>query len=332
MLMKTTVYCPVCHKTVIFSMQSKEQVGVVKGIEYIYMANIAHCDTCGEELDVFNDENLKALYDVYREAHKLISLERIQKIPVMYGIGKRALSLLLGWGELTFSRYYDGYLPTKQYSDVLQMLYDNPLHFRAILEESKNSINKAAYQKSRLAIQKLLSVDPAPIMKVAGYLQQKKNDLSSYRLQKLLYYIQGVSATFRPEPIFLDPCEAWENGPVYREVFHKFRNNAIDDILGDLLTDDEKESINCVLECFGRYDGDTLVLFTHNETPWLKARSNLPADAPSNNIIPLESIVEYFSKVRDDYKMTSIMDMKQYAQHMFQHVTCSFPSVAKNST
>ena len=317
---KNVVYCPNCHKTVAFTAQREELIGTIKGAEYLYSAMVARCVHCDEELDVFNDKNLKSLYDAYREAHGIISLERIREIPAMYGIGKRTLSILLGWGELTFTRYYNGYLPTKQYSDVLHKIYDNPSHFRAILEEGKNSMNEAAYRKSKIAIQKLLSIDSSPIMKAAGYLQQAKKDLSSFRLQKLLYYIQGVSASFGHEPLFLDLCEAWANGPVYKEVFQKYRSNEIDDILGDLLSDSEREIIDCVLECFGRYDGDTLVLFTHMEAPWLETRGDLPADAPSDRIIPLESIISYFIKVRDDYKMNTLMDMKHYAQDMFQRL------------
>ena len=320
--MKTTnvIYCPECHKSVAFIMKTEERFGIIKGVKYPYSAKIARCEYCNEELDAYNDENLKSLYDMYRNKHDLISLEKIREIPMMYGIGKRAFSMLLGWGELTFTRYFDGYLPTKQYSDILQKLYDDPSGYRTLLEEGKNSINDVAYRKSRHAIQKLLSIDSVPIMKVAGYIQQAKKDLSSFRLQKLLYYVQGVSSSFMPGPLFLDPCEAWENGPVYREVFQKFRSNTIDDVLGDLLADDERDLVDSVLTCFGRYDGDTLVLFTHNEPPWLDARGDLPADAPSEKIIPLESIIRYFAKVKNDYHMTSSMDMERYARDMFQRV------------
>ena len=317
---KNVAYCPNCHKTVAFVTQKVDLLGTIKDIEYLYPAMVARCVHCNEELDVFNDENLKSLYDAYRKAHSIVSLERIREIPGMYGIGKRTLSTLLGWGELTFTRYYNGYLPTKQYSDVLQKIYDNPLLFRDLLEEGKNTMNAAAYRKSRLAIQKLLAIDPSPIMKAAGYLQQAKKDLSSFRLQKLLYYIQGISASFEPEPLFLDPCEAWANGPVYKEVFLKYRSNEIDDMLGDLLSDNEREMIDCILECFGHYDGDTLVLFTHRETPWLEARGDLPADAPSDRIIPLESITRYFKRIKNDYNMNTMMDMKRYAQDMFQRI------------
>jgi uncharacterized phage-associated protein len=234
----------------------------------------------------------------------------------MYNIGKRVLSSLLGWGEHTFTRYYEGYLPTKEYSDTLKKLYDSPAEYRKILEEGRSDLSEVAYNKSKLAVQKLLSVDPTTIMKTAGYLKQKKEDLSSYRLQKLVYYTQALSLVFKPEPLFADLPEAWANGPAYPEVYYKNRDRLIDNSLGDLLTDEDREIVDCVLECFGRFDGDTLVEITHREEPWIKARGDLPPDAPSNEIIPLESINEYFSKVKAKNNMKSMMDMKKYAQDM----------------
>ena len=62
-------------------------------------------------------------------------------------------------------------------------------------------------------------------------------------------------------------------------MFYKYKNDSIDKMLGDLLNADERETIDDVLECFGLYDGDTLVLFTHNETPWIETRGDLPPDA-----------------------------------------------------
>ena len=317
---KATVFCYECLEDVYFVAQREERIGTLKGGKYPYMRMVARCPHCNEELDVYNDENLSILYDAYREVHNLISLEKIREIPVLYGIGKRVLSSLLGWGEITFTRYYDGYLPTKQYSDVLKKLYDDPSYYRAVLEDGKHAINEVAYSKSVLALQKLLTADPTPIMKVAGYLHQKKTDLTSFRLQKLLYYNQGISGAFNPEPLFHDLCQAWVAGPVYRDMFYKFKNNSIDPTLGDLLSADERETIDSVLDCFGRYDGDTLVLFTHNETPWIEARGDLPPDAHSDKIIPIESIVKYFSKVKDEYGMASITDMKQYVQDMLRRI------------
>ena len=64
----------------------------------------------------FNEKNnLKNLYNEFRKQNNIISLEHILEIPKKYNIGKRSLSLLLGWGGQTFIRYCDGDMPTKQY-------------------------------------------------------------------------------------------------------------------------------------------------------------------------------------------------------------------------
>ena len=326
------VFCYKCLEDVDFVTHREERTGTIKSEKYPYMRIVARCIHCSEELDVYNDENLKILYDVYRESHDLISLEKIREIPEMFNVGKRVLSSLLGWGEHTFTRYYDGYIPTKHYSDVLKKLYDNPSQFRIVLEEGKQSLSEVAYRKSTLALQKLLVAEPTPIMNAAAYVRSKKNDLSSFRLQKLLYYIQGVSTAFMPSPLFYDLCEAWANGPVYREVYYKNRDNAIDESFSDLLSDDEKEIIDCVLECFGRYDGDTLVMFTHSETPWIEVRGDLPPDAPSDRAIPLELIRKFFVGVRERYSMMSVYDIRLYAQDMFKTVASAKNIAATRNT
>jgi uncharacterized phage-associated protein len=241
----------------------------------------------------------------------------------MYSIGKRKLSTLLGWGELTFTRYYDGYLPTKQYSEILKKLYDDPTFYYSVLEAGKGFIQESTYKKSKLKLQELLAVEPTPIMNIASYLRKTKNDLSSYRLQKLLYYVQGVSSAFKSKPLFLDSCEAWANGPVYKDVYYKYREKRIDDTFSELLYADEKAFVDCVVAIFGRYDGDTLVDFTHNETPWIEARGTLPPNEPSNNIITLDSIVKYFAEIRKKYEMNTASDMKMYARDMLEKLQAS---------
>lgn len=111
----------------------------LKDKKYSYIGKKATCVDCGSEIYVaeVNDFNLKSLYDVYRQENNIISLEMILDIPKKYSIGKRPLSLLLGWGESTFSRYCDGDMPTKQYSETLKKIYDEPAYYLDILEKIK---------------------------------------------------------------------------------------------------------------------------------------------------------------------------------------------------
>ncbi len=109
------VFCYECRDDVSYNLQSINLIGKLKGIKYEYVGKVAYCDECGLEVYIpdVEDFNLKALYDVYREANDIISLEKIKEIPSKYDIGKRPLSLLLNWGENTFSRFVNGDMPSK---------------------------------------------------------------------------------------------------------------------------------------------------------------------------------------------------------------------------
>lgn len=148
------------------------------------------------------DYNLKALYDVYRTANGIIPLEHIMAIPEKYAIGKRPLSLLLGWGEQTFSRYYDGDIPTKQYSDMLTRLYRPCILFRNIRSREKTALNPLPLmKKSRKTVDTLLGrgLDTANESKISiaiRYLLNRCEDITPLALQKALYYIQGFYNAF----------------------------------------------------------------------------------------------------------------------------------------
>ena len=123
-MLERKVYCEECRNDVNFCIANVQMEGMIKGEKYSYLGNKAYCVDCNSELYIeeVHDYNLRALYDVYRRKKGIVSIETILAIPEKYAIGKRPLSLLLGWGEQTFSRYCDGDLPTKQYSEILQNL------------------------------------------------------------------------------------------------------------------------------------------------------------------------------------------------------------------
>ncbi len=167
--------------------------GTLKGEEYEFVGNKVTCDECSNEVYVaeIEDENLKALYDAYRQKNGIISLEKILEIPQKYNIGKRPLSLLLGWGEMTFTRYCDGDMPTKQYSDVLQRIYDKPDFYLSLLEENKRNLkSQIAYKKSKRTTLEVIGVKEtvsSKIDEVINYLLVRCEDITPLALQKALY-------------------------------------------------------------------------------------------------------------------------------------------------
>ena len=50
------------------------------------------------------------------------------------------------------------------------------------------------------------------------------NTIDNLKLNKLLYYTQGISMAYLHRPMFSDEIQAWEYGPVVPEVYHKFKH------------------------------------------------------------------------------------------------------------
>lgn len=323
------VFCEECRNDVDYVVSTTSMTGSIREKEYSYIGKEAHCAECGSHIFVpeISDANLRTLYDVYRQANGIIALDQIREIPVKYAIGKRPLSLLLGWGEQTFSRYYDGDMPTKQYSDILVRIYNEPLFYSELLESNKGQLKSTlAYEKSRRAVDALLSPDvPAnsKISLVIQYLLNQCEDITPLALQKALYYIQGFYYAFYQAFLFTEDCQAWIHGPVYRDIYFRYKDYRFDpiekaeDFDPNVFSSGEKAIYDSVIDNLCCYSGKVLERFTHSETPWLTTRGDLPITAPSDRIIDKEFIGNYFSTVKAKYNMLSPGDIREYAQAMF---------------
>ncbi|MDE7313867.1 MAG: DUF4065 domain-containing protein [Eubacterium sp.] len=333
-------FCEECRNDTCYTVSEKTMIGNIKGAEYHYIGKEAYCASCGSRVYVpeLNDSNLEQLYDTYRRENNLISLHTIRELPEKYAIGKRPLSLLLGWGEQTFSRYFDGDVPSKQYSEILLRIYYDPAYYAKLLEAKKDLLkSKSAYEKSKKAVSLLLGAENSHASKIDSaiqYLLMRCEDITPLALQKALYYIQGFYFAFYNTFLFSENCEAWVHGPVYRDIYFRYRNYRFDPIHATeslpaietfadsspyiALTASETAIFDSVINNLCCYSGKILERFTHSEAPWLCTRGDLPLSAPSNRIITQEHIGSYFSAVKSKYNMVTPNDIRSYAQAMFE--------------
>lgn len=330
--MTEKTFCEECRNDVEFTTASVPMTGTIKGKEYHYTGTEARCADCGSLVFVpeISDDNLRSLYNVFREENGIVSLDVICAIPEKYDIGKRPLSLLLGWGELTFSRYCDGDIPTRQYSDILQRIYNEPQFYSELLEANKANLkSQRTYEKTRRAVDALLSVDApsnSKINTVIQYLLYQCEDITPLALQKALYYIQGFHFAFYRTFLFPEDCQAWTHGPVYRDIYFRYRDYRFDPIEKTTTFDtsvfsaSEKAICDSVINNLCCYSGKILERFTHNEAPWLTTRGDLPDSAPSDRIIEKSVIGAYFDAVKAKYNMVNPRDIKDYAQDMFHQI------------
>ena len=330
--MTEKTFCEECRNDVEFTTASVPMTGTIKGKEYHYTGTEARCADCGSLVFVpeISDDNLRPLYNVFREENGIVSLDVICAIPEKYDIGKRPLSLLLGWGELTFSRYCDGDIPTRQYSDILQRSYNEPQFYSELLEANKANLKSLrTYEKTRRAVDALLSVDTpsnSKINTVIQYLLYQCEDITPLALQKALYYIQGFHFAFYRTFLFPEDCQAWTHGPVYRDIYFRYRDYRFDPIEKTTTFDtsvfsaSEKAICDSVINNLCCYSGKILERFTHNEAPWLTTRGDLPDSAPSARISEKSVIGAYFDAVKAKYNMVNPRDIKDYAQDMFHQI------------
>ena len=141
----------------------------------------------------------------------------------------------------------------------------------------------------------------ATVYDVARYILEQKGEMSSLKLQKLCYYCQAWHYTWTHKPLFDEKIEAWKNGPVcpalYANHAHQYTVKP-QDIWGhpELLTDDERDSVDVVVSAYGDMQPYELREQTHQEDPWIDARKGIREDDNSHNEITLEAMGKYYAE------------------------------------
>ena len=138
---------------------------------------------------------------------------------------------------------------------------------------------------------------PYSAMTIANYIiyYAKKNNLemNNLKLQKILYFLQGLYLINKKELLFFDAIEKWQYGPVVPDVYHAFkdyRSNPIKStqlecvVSGDedepsieykvFIEDDiyayDREFMDTVVGSLSKFSAFQLVDVTHRHSGWLK--------------------------------------------------------------
>lgn len=142
----------------------------------------------------------------------------------------------------------------------------------------------------------------ANVFDTAKYILEKSGDMSTMKLQKLCYYCQSWALVWDDAPLFPEDFQAWANGPVCPELFYKTQGrysvSAEDETGGNGdLTENQKDTIDRVIEHYGVHNAQWLSQLTHMEDPWKQARENVPANDTCDNVISKESMAMYYGGI-----------------------------------
>lgn len=323
-------YCEICDGFKNYEIVDEEVENKLNGETVKFKGKVARCSECGSEL--YDEEvlefNIKELNRAYREMMGLIQIEEMKELLTKYNVGKRPLSILMGWGEVTLTRFFDGMIPSKVYSDQLKNLLEDPKRMRCLLEENGEKIAPVAKRKVEDKLSEMSAQIVNKLEAAAKYLIGTCIDITPLALQKLLYYVQGFSLVFQEKAIFEEDCEAWVHGPVFRQVYFEYRDCGYHSILKDInmdavekaLAEREKELIDSIISSFGCYSGSVLESMTHSEHPWIETRNGLEWDEKCDRAIEKELMRNYFSQIKKKYNMVSYLDISEYSSKLFEQV------------
>ncbi len=273
-------------------------------------------------------ENDIRLYDIYKKQMNLLTSNEIKNIRKKYNMTQKEFALVLGVGEITIHRFENGSIQTDGVDSIIR-LSDNPDIMLDLLIKNKDNFSKIDYNRFLERINELRKLKQHKIANfdikdfidlkfkcetadnITNRLITKYNNfmdgiskkyniednsikaeyITPLKLQKLLYYIQGLSLYIFGYPAFINKISAWQYGPVVEDVYKEYKGrNPIDSPKDKIkLCDGLEKIIDIVISSYGQMESGTLIDMTHDEDPWIKSIND--------GIIDNELIKDYFNKV-----------------------------------
>lgn len=300
----------------------------VKGVDVtfdeLYKVNSSNEEVFDRNLEVFNDLNL---YEAYKEKTGLLTSENIKNVRDKYKISQKDFALCLGMGEVSINRFERGAIQSDTIDNLLRMSID-PNNMLMLLNKNKDSFDNCTYdtleenikkeiqfEKHKIAkfdyhelINKSFSKESIfdicsniiyyynlPVKEIENQYNININNeyITNLKLQKLLYYVQGLSLTIFKKQAFDNKIIAWEYGPIVKEAYDKYKINENQTISSPKrvprINEGLLDIIKIVIDSYGKLDAYNLIELTHDEDPWIESDINCE--------MTTDSIRDYFINV-----------------------------------
>lgn len=291
-----------------------------EGYHFTLDVQEAVCRKCGSPIwiDEIENEISERANEIIRKQRGIISKEEIVSIVNKYNASQKFLSRILGWGEITLTRYITGgYTPNATNSHKLREL-KNPYIVQDLLikkcEETDGEIVKEkSFGKMQTKINEEIDIleNKEKIYQIVDwYLIQTtyENPMTHLALQKLLYFSQSWCKVLTGKWLFENDCQAWVHGAVYPEVYEQFKPfkyNPLPKVKKEIkLASQELQVLMFVKKFyFDVYNARGLENICHNELPYKEARNGCADKEVGKRIIAKESIEKYYKEIVKQYNI-----------------------------
>ena len=305
--MNNITYCTKCEDMVEFYIKDECVEEEYKGKKIVYRFQVGRCKCCNNEVSTNNEYNyLKSFkrIEAYKKVLGLITLDEISEIINKYDVGKESLAELAGFGKITIKRYYEGFIPSREYSDILLNILNDEKIYMEYVYANKNKLKDVTFRKIISRYQRLTEIGSSKIEQISNYLITHLEEVTPLALEKLLFFSNGVNYALNGSRLITEESQAWAHGPVYPCVYNKYKkygykpiNDGIYSTHGCLvskLSDDEIKAIDLVIKTFGLYSPKTLEKISHSQIPWIEKRNGYSEEEAGNDIIDENSVKNFF--------------------------------------
>ncbi|MDO4377554.1 MAG: hypothetical protein Q4C64_00205 [Erysipelotrichia bacterium] len=182
-------------------------------------------------------ENKLRYLDAYKAKIGLLTSEQIKNIRKKYDLSQREYSFALGLGEITVHRYEKGAIQSFGDNQLL-LLSKDAKHFLTMINENQDCFDSQRYEEIVSGLQKYLLLEKhrivsldelyrikgsfvtADVEDIAAHIygNYQKNiidgsEMNVMKMQKMLYYLQGLSVYYFNCHAFEEDFYTSENGP-----------------------------------------------------------------------------------------------------------------------
>ncbi|MBE5828196.1 MAG: DUF4065 domain-containing protein [Butyrivibrio sp.] len=164
LIRKITMECPLCNK----KHEIEERVRIastkIKGELVSYEEMFHLCRNSDDDEREFatgkmESDNLLNARNAYKKAHGLLTSNDIVSIRRKYGLSQVDLSVMLGWGEATISRYESKAIQDDAYDNMLRIVQYYPFIALELLRKNGDQFSDAKKAEVKQHIMESLSSD-----------------------------------------------------------------------------------------------------------------------------------------------------------------------------
>jgi len=219
--------CPICGNTHFVERRIRETQALFKKEVVDYEESYFICNYSDEEENEFvpakvMNTNLLKVRDAYRAAKGLLTSSEISKIRFYYGLTQSEFAAMLGWGEVTVTRYESKTVQDETYDSMMRMVYKNSMLALEYLDKHKERFTDKRYSEIRSNIKEKLDVSSCMYLKmqeikslytkyektsdfngymiidvkkladVMGYFANEVSYLYKVKMMKLLWYTDAI--------------------------------------------------------------------------------------------------------------------------------------------